>query len=150
MQKDEGFWEYLHPKVYELAKQRFENGEFADAVLACLREANHIIKKYTLSKTGNEYDGAVLMTRAFSVNNPVIQFADITTETGRNIQQGYMKMFEGMIIGIRNPKSHENMYPDKVKTVHFLYQASFIFVKLDEFGVIEAVENLKQKGNHNN
>ena len=143
MQKDEAFWEYLHPKVYELAKQRFENGEFADAVLACLREANHIIKKYTLSKTGNEYDGAALMTRAFSVNNPVIQFADITTETGRNIQQGYMKMFEGMIIGIRNPKSHENMHPNKVKTVHFLYQASFIFVKLDEFGVIEAVENLK-------
>lgn len=143
MQKNEGFWEYLHPKVHELAKLRFENGEFADAVLACLREANHIIKKYTLSKTGFEYDGATLMTKAFSVNNPIIQFADITTETGRNIQQGYMKMFEGMILGIRNPKSHENMYPDKLKTVHFLYQASFIFVKLDEFGVIEAVENLK-------
>lgn len=143
MQKNEGFWEYLHPKVYELAKQRFENGEFSDAVLACLREANHIIKKYTLSKTGHELDGAALMTRTFSVNNPVIQFADISTENGRNIQQGYMKIFEGVIIGIRNPKSHENMYPDKVKTIHFLYQASFIFLKLDEFGVIEAVENLK-------
>lgn len=70
------------------------------------------------------------MTRAFSVNNPVIRFADLDTENGRNIQLGYMKIFEGAMIGIRNPKSHQNMFPNKDITIHLLFQASFLFVKL--------------------
>lgn len=47
-----------------------------------------------------------------------------------------MKIFESSMIGIRNPKAHENMNPDRVKTIHLLYNASFIFVKLEETGVI--------------
>lgn len=43
------------------------------------------------------------MARSFSANNPIIEFRDLTTESGRNIQLGYMKIFEGAMIGIRKP-----------------------------------------------
>jgi uncharacterized protein (TIGR02391 family) len=132
---EEAFWQYLHPKVKSLAKTRFDNEFYADAVLMCLKDANSILKKYVKSKNGRELDGAALMTQAFSAQNPIIAFADINTENGRNIQQGYMKIFEGMIIGIRNPKSHENMPLDKNKAIHMLFFCSFLYVKLEESGL---------------
>ena len=130
------FWHLLHPRVVQLAKTRFENELFADAVSACLREINTIVKEYVRAAINQELDGAPLMTRAFSANNPIIQFGDLNTESGRNIQLGYMKIFEGAMIGIRNPKAHANMYPDGNKAIHFLFLSSFMFVKLQEAGVI--------------
>jgi uncharacterized protein (TIGR02391 family) len=130
------FWNLLHPKVIQLARPRFENGQLADAVLACLREINTIVKAHVRQAINQELDGAPLMTRAFSSNNPIIEFGDLTTENGRNIQLGYMKIFEGAMIGIRNPKAHANMYPDRNKSIHLLFIASFMFIKLQEAGLI--------------
>ncbi len=122
-------------KVVELAKDRFNNGFYADSISACLKELNQIIKNHVKDKTGNELDGANLMTTAFSVNNPIIQFANINTETGKSIQLGYMKIFEGSMIGIRNPKAHENLHPDRTKTIHLLFNSSFLFLKIREAGI---------------
>ncbi len=135
MEELEDFWVYLHPKVVELAKPRFDGGFFADSILVCLREANAILKAHVLAVRNVELDGANLMTTAFSVQNPVIHLADLNTANGRSIQLGYMKIFEGSMIGIRNPKAHENMNPDRLKTIHLLYNASFIFTKLQEAGL---------------
>lgn len=133
---DNSFWSLLHPRVSRLAKRRFDNGLYADSVSACLREINEIIKNYVRQAINQELDGAQLMTRTFSANNPIIELDDLSTENGRNIQLGYMKIFEGAMIGIRNPKSHINLYPDENKTVHLLYLASFMFLKLQEAGII--------------
>lgn len=133
---DRSFWTYLHPRVRELAEERFEMGYFADCVLICLREINSKLKKYAIDNGREERDGASLMTNTFSLNDPLVQFADLGTETGRNIQLGYMRIFEGAMTGIRNPKSHENMYPNESKTIHFLFIASFMIIKLEESGVI--------------
>lgn len=130
------FWQLLYPRVRLLAQNRFENNHFADSVSVCLREINSIVKGCVKEAINLELDGAPLMTRAFSPNNPIIQFADITTENGRNIQLGYMKIFGGAMIGIRNPKAHENLNPDQSKTIHLLFIASFMFLKLQEAGVI--------------
>jgi len=130
------FWDLLHPRVIQLARPRFENGLYADAVSACLREINTIVKEHVRQAINQELDGAPLMTRAFSANNPIIEFGDLTTENGRNIQLGYMKIFEGVMIGIRNPKAHANLYPDMNKSIHLLFIASFMFIKLQEAGLI--------------
>lgn len=136
MENNQDFWTLLHPRVIQLARQRFENGLYADAVSACLREVNTIVKDYVRQAINQELDGAPLMTRAFSANHPIIEFADLTTESGRNIQLGYMKIFEGAMIGIRNPKAHANLYPDMNKSIHLLFISSFMFIKLQESGLI--------------
>lgn len=136
MENSQDFWTLLHPRVIQLAKLRFEDGFYADSVLACLREINTIVKNHVKQTINQELDGASLMTRAFSVQDPVIPFADLTTENGGNIQLGYMKIFEGAMIGIRNPKAHENLYPDKNKSIHLLFIASFMFIKLQETGLL--------------
>ena len=129
-------WDLLHPKITELAKERFEGGFYADSVLVCLREVNTIIKEYVRARVNEELDGLTLLERAFSMRNPIILFADLENESGRNIQRGYKKIFEGIFLGIRNPKSHENLTPDKNKTIHLLFLASFMFLKLEEIGIL--------------
>ncbi len=136
IENNQNFWNLLHPRVIQLARPRFENGHYADAVSACLREINTMIKEHVRQAIHQELDGAALMTRAFSANNPIIEFGDLTTENGRNIQLGYMKIFEGAMIGIRNPKAHANLYPDLNKSIHLLFIASFMFIKLQEAGLI--------------
>ena len=83
-------------------------------------------------KTGEELDGANLMNKAFSLEKPMIVLDDLSTETGKNIQKGYIQIFAGAMTGIRNPKAHENIKISKEKAIHFIFLASLLMYKLDE------------------
>lgn len=125
-------WGLLHPKVAEVARTRFESGHYADAAEAVFKEINDIVRKLVKAQTGKEYDGASLMQCAFSAQNPILKLDDLGSETGRNIQVGYMQIFSGAMTGIRNPKAHANVEIDSVRSIHFLFLASLLLFKLDE------------------
>jgi len=126
-------WSLLHSKVVIAAKPRFDAGHYADAVEAAFKELNEVVKEMVIKKTGQELDGAPLMQKAFSPNLPcIVVLDDLSTESGRNIQQGYMQIFAGAMTGIRNPKAHANVTITKERAIHFLFLASLLFQKLDE------------------
>ena len=125
-------WSLMHPDVMTVAKSRFETGHFADAVEAAFKHFNSAVKKLAGSRVADDLDGAKLMNRAFSPNEPIIKLSDLSTETGKSIQQGYMLMFAGGITGIRNPKAHENITIDANRAIHFLFVASLFLYKLAE------------------
>ncbi len=129
------FWALIHTSITNISKTRFDSGHFADSVEAALKEVNVRVKEIYRTRTGKEDDGASLMKKAFSVNRPVIQLDDIVNETGRNIQQGYMELFSGAMIGIRNPKAHANITITRERAIHFLFLSSLLMHKLDEAGV---------------
>lgn len=135
-EESEKFWDYIHPLIRGICKSKFDHGYYADAVETALKEVNDIIKKRYKSESGKELDGAILMNTVFSVNNPVYKFADVTEETGKSIQLGYMQIFAGAMTGIRNPKAHANMKPSKEITIHLLFIASFMTLKIDQLGLI--------------
>lgn len=125
-------WDNVHPQIISVAKGRFNNGHYADAVEAAFKEINTRVKEIYRDRTSVEKDGARLMQAAFSVQNPVIKLGDISTETGTNIQQGYMEMFVGAMIGIRNPQAHNNLLITKDNAVRKLHFASMLMYKLDD------------------
>ena len=125
-------WDNIHPQIISVAKGRFDNGHYADAVEAAFKEINTRVKKTYRDRTSIEKDGAKLMQAAFSVQNPIIKLGDISTETGANIQQGYMEMFAGAMIGIRNPQAHNNLLITKENAVRKLHYASMLMYKLDD------------------
>lgn len=125
-------WDNIHPQIISVAKGRFDNGHYADAVEAAFKEINMRVKKIYKDRTSVEKDGAKLMQAAFSVQNPTIKLGDISTETGANIQQGYMEMFAGAMIGIRNPQAHNNLLITKENAVRKLHYASMLMYKLDD------------------
>jgi uncharacterized protein (TIGR02391 family) len=124
---EENFWEDLHPTVVEQSRSRYESGHFADAVEASLKELNHQIKLKHKEERNEEKDGSSLMKSAFSPNNPSITLEDLSTDSGKNIQQGYMELFSGAMTGIRNPKAHQNISLDEQRCRHFLYFSSLLF-----------------------
>jgi uncharacterized protein (TIGR02391 family) len=125
-------WSLLHPKICEVSRSRIESRHFADAAEAAMKEVNTTVKSIVKQKTGEEYDGADLMYKALSPARPIIFLDDMSTETGRNIQQGYMQMFAGAMTGIRNPKAHENIDIDERRAIHFLFLASLLMFKIDQ------------------
>jgi len=129
---NQDFWLYVHPRIAAVARERFREGTYADAAEASLKEVNTAVKRIVIERTGNEWDGAKLMHRAFSIDNPVIELADLSTESGCSEQKGYMQIFAGAMTGIRNPKAHENIQINREKAVHFIYLASLLMHKLDE------------------
>jgi uncharacterized protein (TIGR02391 family) len=72
------------------------------------------------------------MNKAFSVNKPIVTLDDLSTDTGRNIQQGYMQIYAGAMIGIRNPKAHANITIDGLRAKHHLYLASLLAYRFEE------------------
>lgn len=129
---DTDFWSLLHPRVAQTARPRFESGHFADAVEAAFKEINAIVKDLVRRKTGKELDGSDLMNNAFSPGKPLISLDDLSTESGRDIQQGFMLIFSGAMTGIRNPKAHANISISRERAIHFLFLASLLMYKLDE------------------
>ena len=124
-------WDNIHPQIISIAKSRFDDGHYADAVEAAFKEINVRVKTIYRQRTSEEKDGVRLMQSAFSVQNPIIKIGDISTETGRDIQQGYMEMFSGAIKGIRNPKAHNNQTISKADAIRKLHFASMLMHKLD-------------------
>lgn len=125
-------WDNIHPQIISVAKGRFDNGHYADAVEAAFKEINTRVKKIYKDRTSVERDGAKLMQAAFSVQNPIIKLGDTSTETGANIQQGYMEMFVGAMIGIRNPQAHNNLQISKDRAIRKLHFASMLMYKIDD------------------
>lgn len=125
-------WDNMHPQIISVAKGRFNDGHYADAVEAAFKEINTRVKKIYRDRTSVEKDGSKLMQAAFSIQNPIIRLGDTSTETGTNIQQGYMEMFVGAMIGIRNPQAHNNLQISKNKAIRKLHFASMLMYKIDD------------------
>ena len=126
------FWGIIHRDIIRVAKNKFEDGYYADAVESAFKEINKRVKEIVKNKTGEELDGASLMNKALSERNPIVVLDDLSSETGRNIQKGYMQIFAGAMIGIRNPKAHENITISRERAIHFIFLASLLMYKLDE------------------
>jgi len=125
-------WALLHPEVSAIAGPRFANGQLADAVEASLKHVNELLQRRCRNLTGEDLDGSKLMKRLFSVDKPVLMFGDLSTQTGRSMQIGYMELFSGAMTGIRNPKAHANIQIDERRALHLLAVASLLRFKIDE------------------
>src|SRR3984893_7302572 len=126
------FFSDLDTDIRRVSQQLFKDGHFADSVSAAFKELNNQVKQGYKERRGVELDGADLMRKAFSPNSPVFVLANQSNESGKNTQQGFMELFAGSMIGIRNPHAHENLSldPDRGdEAKHFLYLASLLMKK---------------------
>lgn len=129
---NELFWEYIHPKIRMVSESRYMSSHYADSVEAAFKEINSIIKNIVKQQIGKELDGPKLMQHAFSSDNPILKLTEMNSESDRNVQLGYQQIFSGAMIGIRNPKAHENLVIDKDRAIHLIFLASLLMHKVDE------------------
>lgn len=97
-----GFEHLIHPTIEKSSYKQYFNGHFRDAVL------NSVVAvfDYIRSLTGIDADGDALVNKAFSLDDPFIILSELTSESGRNDQKGFMQIFRGAFQGIRDPAAH--------------------------------------------
>jgi uncharacterized protein (TIGR02391 family) len=125
------FWELIHPEIVAVTKTRFETGHYADCAESAFKQINFCVKEIVKRNTGRELDGADLMRQAFSPNKPIITIETLATESGKNVQQGFMDIFAGSMTGIRNPKAHAVIDIGKERAIHFIFLASLLMDTID-------------------
>lgn len=114
----------LHITIQQAAAQLFADGHYRQALLeayiavdTAVREKSHL--------TGS---GTRLMETAFSPGNPVLKIGDSPDE-----QQGFLALFRGAMLAIRNPKAHSlKGTHDAQRALEWLSFASVLLRNLDE------------------
>ena len=116
-------------RIREVSRQRFLDGYYAEAVV----EAAKCLNSATKEKSGRtSIDGTDLMRTVFSAKSPVLKLNAFKTPSERNEQQGYMDIFAGTMMGIRNPRVHEPDYTDAPQVaLELLVLANHLMRKLD-------------------
>lgn len=130
------FWSLIHPKIAEVSKSLYLDGHYANAAEDAFIEINARVKGLFQIVNPNDNDkvpdGDCAMTTVFSTKNPLIKFCDTSTDTGKNIQKGFMEMLAGAMSALRNPKAHENIKLSAEDAMRCLMFASMLMFKIDE------------------
>jgi uncharacterized protein (TIGR02391 family) len=93
----------LHPRIADVARDLFLDGHHFEAVFAGAKALVNFVKE----RSGrHDLDGAPLVRTVFSKNKPALAFNDLADQTDQDQQEGLMHLFEGAVLGIRNPGGH--------------------------------------------
>jgi uncharacterized protein (TIGR02391 family) len=117
--------EGLHPRVQEVSGALYRDGHYRQAILdAYIALADDVRKASGLG--GIDY--TPLMQKAFSPKKPLLEVGDDTDE-----QQGFMWLYSGAVMAIRNPKAHRLVeQKDPQRALEWLAFASVLFRVLDD------------------
>lgn len=119
----------LHPRIYDVAGDLFEDGYPWEAVFA----ASKALVNYVKERSGqHQLDGAPLMRSVFSKNNPILVFNDLSNQTETDEQEGMMHLFEGLVLGIRNPGGHSFPEGPEQRAVEYLSLISLLAYRVQE------------------
>ena len=120
----------LHPKIRGVSEDLYNDRHYSQAIFEAYKAVVNEVKN--VSGIAN-LDGKPLMEKAFSLNNPIIKLNPMATLSDKDEQQGFMFLFSGAALGIRNPKAHDNIITkDERRALEYLTFASLLMARLDE------------------
>ena len=116
-------------KLRLACRNLFMGGHYALAVQKAYTCIDNIVREE--SGYTDKY-GADLMRAAFSPKNPVLRLNKLEALSDRNEQQGYMDIFAGTMLGIRNPRAHEYSLDDPPReALDMMVMANHLMQKLN-------------------
>ena len=92
----------LANSISDVSWKLFENAHFRESMINAILCLFDLIR----DESGLQEDGAILIGKAFSVDNPRIILADLQSESGKNIQKGTIQILQGYFQAYRNVASH--------------------------------------------
>lgn len=119
----------LHPYISKGCSQLFIDGHYAQAV----EESAKAVFQYIREKTSLTLDGSTLVDNAFSLNNPLLAFNDLSDQNKKNEQLGFAEMLKGFAKGVRNPLAHTHGHKEEAqKAFEYLVMASLFCRRIDD------------------
>lgn len=89
----------------------FKDGHHARAVEEAYKLLDNLTKKKA-NLQSTSLTGSQLMQTTFSPNKPLLKLNEGISTSEQDEQKGYMQIFAGCMIGIRNPRAHESDWED--------------------------------------
>ena len=121
-------FENLHSAVQSAAGELFADGHYETSV----SEAFKSIEVRVRELTGLNRSGAALMGDAFRADGSALDVAGHEGRTGDDEREGFMHLFRGTMIGIRNPGAHELFKSgDPQQALEYLGFASLLHRRID-------------------
>lgn len=123
----------FHPLVQKTAGDLYKNGHYRQSILDTYIMLVNAVKV----KSGMfDLDNTPLMQKVFSPKSPKIIVSSDNDE-----QQGFMWLFSGAVMAIRNPRAHKIIEQnDPQRTLEWLSFASVLVRILDDAGIQEDEE----------
>ena len=120
----------LHPLVEKVSERLFLDGHYSQAIFEAYKAVISLVKE----KSGrDDLDGQKLMATVFSYENPILRLNSLRTKSEQNEQMGFMFLFMGATVGIRNPKAHDIIdQADQIRALEYLALASLLARRVEE------------------
>nr|QJS06383.1 hypothetical protein [Polaromonas sp.] len=119
----------LHPAIYESSLKQFNDGHLREAVMNSVTAVYDLIRDRTKLKL----DGNALASQAFGLEKGILILSELGTESGNNVQKGFMQIYQGIYTGIRNPSAHTLDHDlDAFKAAQYLVMMSLLARRVDE------------------
>jgi len=94
----------FHPRIKKASFKLFADGHYPQSVFEAFKALNIYVKN---KSERADLDGKTLMTEVFSPKRPILQLNPLQNTSDENEQMGFMLLFAGSMVGIRNPEAHE-------------------------------------------
>jgi len=128
-EKTYGFESLLHPAIYKSSLKQFKDGHLREAVMNSVTAVYDLIR----DRTNLKLDGNALASQAFGLEKGLLILSELGTESGDNVQKGFMQIYQGIYTGIRNPKAHTLHHDlDALKAAQYLVMMSLLARRVDE------------------
>jgi len=119
----------IHPRIAGVCRDLYRNGHYPNAVF----DASKALVNFVKEKSGrHDLDGAPLMRTAFSKNDPILAFNDLSDQSDMDEQEGLMHLFEGVVLAIRNPRGHTFLDDSPERSLEYIGLLSLLANRLEE------------------
>jgi uncharacterized protein (TIGR02391 family) len=96
-------------EIESVSRDLFASGHYSLAV----QESFKAVEKYIQQKSSIVgVSGTQLMQQVFSTANPKLFWSNRNTTSEQDEQKGYLQLYAGAMLGIRNPVAHEFKWVD--------------------------------------
>jgi uncharacterized protein (TIGR02391 family) len=119
----------LHPAIASACSDTYKSGHYRESVL----NASIALVDYVKRISGqNTLDGSVLMSSVFSAHKPLMAFNGISNKTERDEQEGFMHLFMGAVLALRNPRAHALFDDSPEMALDYIAFMSMLAKRLDD------------------
>lgn len=132
-----------HAEVYKYCKAELMQENYFHAVFEACKGLFQRIREMS----GMEGDGAALIDKVFSVENPRLAFNTLQTETEKSEHKGLAQLFKGCHAAIRNPLAHgpKILWQGEADAVDYLTFISMLHRKLDQAVIVPQLAQTVKK-----
>jgi uncharacterized protein (TIGR02391 family) len=134
--------ENFNKKLVKYVGNRIHNGHYSDAILAGTKCLTDVLRE----KGDVEGDGTQLVGQVLGGTAPKLQINSLQTTSEKDEQKGIEQLLRGYYMGVRNPRTHENMEDTEEFCIRIMIlidtMLQYLEREVQEFNVIKFTDRI--------